>query len=138
MTPKNFNFQKTFYWKITLIAMIKKMPLTFLDVKKSTSYDLFYVCTSEAPQKWQGTILKKRRSFCWFSRNSEVEATWISLTGWPHKTSTVHVGCMAMATHFTFIHSLSCRYNGLHVCLSIQSTSKRGMGSIFSTTPLHI
>jgi hypothetical protein len=34
MTPKNFNFQKTFYHKITLILMIKKMPQTFLDVEK--------------------------------------------------------------------------------------------------------
>ena len=45
MTPKNFNA------KITLISMIKKMPLTFLHVEKLSSYDLFYVCTSEAPQK---------------------------------------------------------------------------------------
>ena len=44
-------FKKLFTAKITLISMIKKMPLTFLDVKKSTSYDVFYVCTSEAPQK---------------------------------------------------------------------------------------
>jgi hypothetical protein len=33
-------------------------------------------------------ILKKTRSFCWFSSNSEVEATWATLIGWPHKTST--------------------------------------------------
>ena len=43
--------------------------------------------TSEAPKQWEGTISKKRRSFHWFSRNSELEATWISLIGWPHKTS---------------------------------------------------
>ena len=45
---------------------------------------------SEALQKWEGMISKKRRSLCWFSRNSEVEATWISLIGWPHKMSTIH------------------------------------------------
>ena len=28
--------------------MIKEMPLTFLDVEKYGTYDLFYVCTSEA------------------------------------------------------------------------------------------
>ena len=33
-----------------LISMIKEMPLTFLDVIKS-SYDLLYVCASEALQK---------------------------------------------------------------------------------------
>ena len=32
-------------------------------------------------------ILKKKRSFFWFLSNSEVEATWTSLIGWPHKTS---------------------------------------------------
>ena len=34
--------------------MIKKMPLTFLDVEKLSTYDLFYVCTSEAPQQVGG------------------------------------------------------------------------------------
>ena len=77
--------------KITLIAMIKKVPLHFLDVNKLTSYDLIYVCTSEASQKWQGTISKKRRLFHWFSCNSEVEATWTSLIGWPHKTSNTYI-----------------------------------------------
>ena len=42
---------------------------------------------SEALQKSEGLILEKTRSFCWFSSNSEVEATWASLIGWPHKTS---------------------------------------------------
>ena len=85
---KNSIFKILFTSKITLISMIKKIPLTFLDVKKQTSYDLFYFYTSEAPQKWQGTISKKRRAFCWFSSNCEVEATWASLIGWPNKTST--------------------------------------------------
>ena len=30
----------------------------------------------------------QRKEGCWFSRNSEVEVTWTSLIGWPHKTST--------------------------------------------------
>ncbi len=38
-------------------------------------------------------ILKETRSFHWFLSNSEVEATWISLIGWPHKTSTTYVHC---------------------------------------------
>ena len=38
-------------------------------------------------------ISKKTRSFRWFSSNSEVEATWASLIGWPHKTSTTYVHC---------------------------------------------
>ena len=42
----------------------------------------------KALQKWG--ILKKARSFCWFSSNSEVEAPWTSLIGWPHKTSTMY------------------------------------------------
>ena len=46
---------------------------------------------SEALQKWEGIILKKTRSFCWFSSNSEVEATWISFIGWPHKMSTKYL-----------------------------------------------
>ena len=46
-----------------------------------------FVCTSEALQKWEGMILKKTRLFRWFSHNSEVEATWTNLIGWPHRTS---------------------------------------------------
>ena len=46
---------------------------------------------SEALKQWEGTISKKRRLFHWFSRNSELEATWISLIGWPHKTSSIYV-----------------------------------------------
>ena len=46
---------------------------------------------SEALQKWEGMILKKTRSFRWFFGNSEVEATWASLIGWPHKTSIIYV-----------------------------------------------
>ena len=34
MTLKNVNFKILFTGKITLISMIKKMPLTFFDVKK--------------------------------------------------------------------------------------------------------
>ena len=40
---------------------------------------------SEALQKWEG------RLFHWFSSNSEVEATWTSLIGWPHKTSILYL-----------------------------------------------
>ena len=63
------------------------MPQTFLDVENWSSYDQFYVCTSESPMQWEGTISKKRMSFHWFSHSSEKEATWISLIGWPHETS---------------------------------------------------
>ena len=47
----------------------------------------FFVCISEAPKQWEGTISKQWRSFHWFSLNSELEATWINLIGWPHKAS---------------------------------------------------
>ena len=40
-------------------------------------------------EQWEGAISKKRRLFCWFSQNSELETTWISLIGWLHKTSSV-------------------------------------------------
>ena len=39
----------------------------------------------------RGTVSKKRRSFHWFSRNSELEATWVSLISWPHKMSNKYV-----------------------------------------------
>ena len=32
-----------------------------------------------------------QRLFHWFSSNFEVEATWTSLIGWPHKTSSTYV-----------------------------------------------
>ena len=51
---------------------------------------------SEALQKWEGMILKKKRLFHWLSSNSEVEATWISLIGWPHKTSSMYVVLLYM------------------------------------------
>ena len=46
---------------------------------------------SEALKKWEGMILKKTMSFRWFSSNSEVEATWASMIGWPHKTSITYL-----------------------------------------------
>ena len=55
MTPKNFNFQKKITAKITLISMIKKMPLTLLDVKKLLPIlclKLFPVI-SAGPQKYK-------------------------------------------------------------------------------------
>ena len=42
---------------------------------------------SEALQKWEGLVLKKTKTFHWFSCNSEVEATWTSLNGGPYRTS---------------------------------------------------
>ena len=43
--------------------MIKKMPLTFLDVERKSTYDLFYVCTSEAPKEWEGKISIFKKHF---------------------------------------------------------------------------
>ena len=40
-------------------------------------------CRNE--RKW----ICKKKSFCWFSSNSEVETTWASLICWPHKTSNI-------------------------------------------------
>ena len=37
------------------------MPLNFKDVEKQSTYDLFYVFTSEAPKQWMVTISKKRK-----------------------------------------------------------------------------
>ena len=48
---------------------------------------------SDAPKQWEETISKKRRSFHWFSRNSELEATWINLIGRTHKKSTTYSLC---------------------------------------------
>ena len=59
MTPNISIFKKHFTTKNTLILMIKKIPLTFLDVENSSTYDLFYVCTSEAPQQVEGTKKNK-------------------------------------------------------------------------------
>ena len=42
---------------------------------------------SEAVQKWERKILKKKRLFLWFSSNSKVETTWTSLISRPHKAS---------------------------------------------------
>ena len=40
----------------------------------------------------EGTKRIKSWSFHQYSRNSEGETTWISLVGWPHKTSNVYLG----------------------------------------------
>ena len=42
---------------------------------------------SEALHKVEGTKKVKTKSFHQYSLNFEVEKTWISLIGWPHKTS---------------------------------------------------
>ena len=39
---------------------MKKMPLTFLDVEKESTYDLFYVCTSEA-RSIRGNNFKEKK-----------------------------------------------------------------------------
>ena len=74
------------------------MPLTYLDVKDKVVMTYFMFVLLRPPQKWEGTISKKRRSLRWFSRNSEVKATWTSLIGWPHKTSTKYVGSLSTKT----------------------------------------
>ena len=38
-----------------------------------------------------GNNFWEKRLSWWFSHNSEVEATWTSLIGWPHKTSTTYI-----------------------------------------------
>ena len=43
----------------------------------------------------EGTKKIKSTSFHHYSRNSEVETTWISLIGWPHKTSSMYIVCSA-------------------------------------------
>ena len=48
MTPKNFNFQKTFY----------SMPLSFSKFKKWSSYDLLYVVTSESESAWSVNTIR--------------------------------------------------------------------------------
>ena len=91
MTPPKFQFSKNILpQKLLLFQWLKKCPYCFWILKsKVLKYDQFYVCTSEAPKQWEETISKKRRSFNWFSCNSELEATWISLIGWPNKTSII-------------------------------------------------
>ena len=46
---------------------------------------------SEALQKMEGMKKIKLMSFHQYSSNSEVEATWASLIGWPHKTSNIYI-----------------------------------------------
>ena len=46
---------------------------------------------SEALQKWEEMILKKKSSFHWLLCNSEEVTTWISLIDWPLRTSTVYL-----------------------------------------------
>ena len=41
------------------MAMIKKMPSTFLDVIKYSIYDLFYVCTG--PAEMTGNNFKEKK-----------------------------------------------------------------------------
>ena len=43
--------------------------------------------------KWRGQKKIKPKSFLQYSWNSEVETTWISLIGWPHKTSRTYCAC---------------------------------------------
>ena len=58
---------------------------------------------SEALHKVEGTKKIKTLSFHQYSWNSEVEKTWITLIGWPHKTSTVE----PLANECTYHHLLS-------------------------------
>ena len=90
MTPKNFNFQKTFYSKNYSYFNDQKNASNFFGCWK-VKYVPILCLYFWGPKQWEGTISKKRRSFHWFSRNSELEATWISLIGWPHKTSSMYV-----------------------------------------------
>ena len=45
----------------------------------------------EAMHKMEGMKKIKKMLFHQYSWKSEVEKTWISLIGWPHKTSTILV-----------------------------------------------
>ena len=71
--------------------MIKKRPLTFS--KMFQNFPLNYVLTSEALHKTEGTKKIKTTLFHQYLWNSKVETTWISLIGWPHKTSTIQYVC---------------------------------------------
>ena len=66
---------------------------------------------SEALQKWEGMSLKKTRSFQWFLSNSEVEATWASLIGWPHKTSNTQVGRIRWVEILCYLDSPAISWN---------------------------
>ena len=90
MTPKHFNFQKTFYRKnYSFFNDLKNTPNFFGCWKVKYLWPILCLYFW-GPKQWEGTISKKRRSFHWFSHNSELEATWTSLIGWPHKTSNIH------------------------------------------------
>ena len=59
MTPKNFNFQKTFFFsKNTLVLMIKKMPLSFPSLKNEVVMTYFML---------EGTKKMKSMSFHQYS-----------------------------------------------------------------------
>ena len=57
---------------------------------KVGTYSLFYIFASEALQKPDGMVWKKG-SFYQYSWNSEVEANWKSLIGWPLRTSNTYM-----------------------------------------------
>ena len=86
--------------------VLQKLSMKVLDQKFQSKLQLFWCATWVDWVNLKGILGKtpsvllrpwhkkrdqfqKRRSFHWFSHNYELEATWISLIGWPHKTSTV-------------------------------------------------
>ena len=56
-----------------------------------------------------------------YSWNSEVETTWISLIGWPHKTSiALQYNCYARYTYYGHTLELEQNTSGLlKVCLQL-------------------
>ena len=59
---------------------------------------------SEALQEMEGMKKIKSTSFHQYSWNSEVEAKWISLIGWHHKTSIKYVSYMLFKNHALKLH----------------------------------
>jgi len=60
------------------------------------------------PSEWEKN--KINVAFHQYSWNSDVEATWISLIGWPHKTSTAYSGLNVLHLNktFNFLQSILC------------------------------
>ena len=71
---------------------MKKMPLSFSKLKKWSSYDLLYVVMYFWGLALNGGDEKNNiNAIPSIFMNSDVEKTWISLIGWHHKTSNIHV-----------------------------------------------
>ena len=75
------------HWLLQKLSMILKKPITFTKLKQKSRNGLLYVFAAETLYKPAGTKKLESRSFHQNSWKNELETTWISLIGWPIRTS---------------------------------------------------